>query len=264
MKKIAKFLIPALMATTASTAFADHTSASLKHFSKAQQVELAQFMKQFIIQHPQLILESVQRMQAEQQAMQAMKGRKAVVKYAAQLTQDKYSPTVNKGPVTLVEFFDYQCSVCAGEFPTVNTFISKHPNVRVVFKNFAIFGPASQYAAKTSIAAYMQGEKQFFAFHNAMFKSGLIEGKLKTADVNRIAKSISGLNFSELQKDIKLKSVTNELKANYKLAQALNLSGTPALIVLPTNPHSKKMKDLTFIPGAAPMGALNAAVKKLS
>ncbi len=232
-------------------------------FTPAQRQELNQYMHQYIMNNPQVIIQAVQKMQLQEQVKRAQQGRQGIIKNIANLTQDKYSPAINSGPVTLVEFFDYQCSVCHMVYPAVAKFIQQHPNVRVVFKEFPIFGPASEFAAKASIAARLQGQKQFLAFHEALFKSGLMEGKLTDADVLSIAKQ-AGLNMAQLQKDMNSPTVTNEIKATNKLAQDIQLQGTPAFILLPSDPNNKTMlKKMIFIPGAVRPGDLDQALQKI-
>lgn len=263
MRNLFKSIVCGTTIAVTSLCYAATAQPTLKSFNSAQQQELNRYMKQFIMNNPQIIMQSLQKFQLQAQLRRVEEGRQGVLKHAKELTHDKYTPSINKGPVTLVEFFDYQCSVCHMMFPIVEKFIKQHPNVRVVFKEFPIFGPASQYAAKVSIAARMQGQKKFMAFHNALFKSGLMEGKLKPADVNRIAKA-DGLNMTQLKKDLESPTVAKELKATYTLARDMQLQGTPAFVVMPTNPHDKTiLKDMTFIPGGVRPGDLDKAVKKI-
>lgn len=270
MRQLTQGLIAASLIATSSLAMAVAPAAPttapvapLAHFTPDQQQELKRYLATYIMQNPELLVASVQRMQAEQQMQQVDRGRKQAIAHAADLVQDKYSPTVHKGSVTLVEFFDYQCSVCHMVQPSVEQFIKAHPDVRVVFKSFPIFGPASQYAAKVSIAAGMQGSAKFLAFHQAMFKSNLMEGKLKTSDVDVIAKK-SGLDMALLKKDMQLPAVTDEIKLTYQLAQELHLVGTPAFVAMPTDITNKKMlANTAFIPGGTQLSGLEQAVTKL-
>lgn len=260
MKKLLNTMIAG--AAVVATSFAIAAPNTLKNFTPSQRSELNTYLKQYIMDNPKVIVASLQNMQLQARLKQAEAGRQGVIKNIKNLTQDKYSPAVNQGKITVVEFFDYQCSVCHMMFPVVTAFMQKHPNVRIVFKEFPIFGPASQFAAKVSIAARMQGQKKFMAFHDALFKSGLMEGKLQDKDVLRIAKQ-SGLNMSQLKTAMNSPKVATELKATYKLASDLQLQGTPAFVVLPTNSTSQAdLKKITFIPGAAQPGALDQAVKK--
>ncbi len=250
-----------IVAATTATCFASSTP--LKHFSKTQRHELDAYVKDYIMAHPQVIVQAIQKMQMEAQLKQIADGKKAVVANAKNLVSDQTSPAVNNGRVTLVEFFDYQCSVCHMVYPAVEKFSKAHQNVRIVYKPFPIFGPASQYAAKAAIASRLQGEKAFLAFHQAMFKSHLMEGKLKDKDVDAIAEKVD-LNMAELKRDMNSKAVENELKSTFKLAQNIKLSGTPAFMMMPTNPKDKKMlQRITFIPGGTQEQGLNQALAKI-
>ncbi|PHQ79944.1 MAG: disulfide bond formation protein DsbA [Coxiella sp. (in: Bacteria)] len=258
-----KLLIGSAALAFTTMTLAAPTATTLKHFTKAQRAELNTYMQSYIMNHPQVIVSAIQKMQADAQMKQVAAGRQAVATNVLALVQDKYSPAINSGPVTLVEFFDYQCSVCHMMYPQVEKFMKEHPNVRIVFKEFPIFGPASTYAAKISIAARLQGKTKFMAFHNGMFKSGLMEGKLKDTDVDRIAKT-AGLDMAKLKTDMNAKAVTNELKTTFTLAQKLKLPGTPAFVILPTDgKNAKMMKKITFIPGGTRYEGLQQALKKI-
>ena len=263
MSLLKKLALGTTLIAAATLSFAATNTSPLKHFSKAQQKELDTYVQTYIMDHPKVIMVSLQRMQMQARIDSMKVGQQAAIKDADLLVGSKISPTINKGPITVVEFFDYQCSVCHMVFPGIEKLAKENPNVRFVYKEFPIFGPASQYAAKVSIAAAQQGQDKFVAFHDALFKSDLMEGKLKTTDVDRIAAK-SGLNMKKIQQAVKSKAVLAELKQNYKLAQDLKLSGTPAFVILPTNPKDKtRLAKITFVPGAAQPAQLQAAIKKL-
>jgi protein-disulfide isomerase len=73
-----------------------------------------------------------------------------------------------KGKVTLVEFFDYQCGHCIDMAPVIGEIIKANPNVRVIFKEFPIRGPVSDYAARAALAANKQGK--YYQFSHANIK----------------------------------------------------------------------------------------------
>ncbi len=264
MSKIRTFFWATTLLST-SIAFAGNPpEAVLKNFSDTQRQELKQYMQQYLMSNPQVIVAAVQKMQLEQQAKQTAVSKNAAMAQAVALTQAKSSPTLNGGPVTVVEFYDYQCSVCHMMFSVTEQFRKDNPNVRFVLKEFPIFGPASEYAAKATIAAFLQGQDKFHALHNALFKSTLMEGNLKNTDVDAMAQK-AGLDMAKLKTDMDSAATKAELKQNYALAKALNLSGTPAFIVLPTDPSNKKqLQKLSFIPGGTDAHTLNQAVLQLT
>jgi protein-disulfide isomerase len=262
-----------LLGLVAGSVIAATTSAdvSLSKFSKVQQKQLNSYIDQrihdYILSNPKVIIESVQKMQQQAEEKKVGAGKKAAIEYAAKLVSTHGSPAVGpkNAPVTVVEFFDYQCSACHALYPQIKIIMKKNPNIRYVYKEFPIFGAASEFAAKAAIAAQKQGK--FAALHDALFTSNKLEGKLKKEDVLAMAKKV-GINIPKLEKDMQDPAIAQEIKANYDLAAKLKLPGTPALVVIPTPPKGKELSAADFsnrfgfFPGAAPANKIQAMIDK--
>ncbi|MCL9781652.1 thioredoxin domain-containing protein [Vibrio sp. S4M6] len=205
------------------------------------------------------------------QVPQAVK--QAIIDNSDQLAFDPQSPTIGRAdaPVTVVEFFDYQCMYCHKAFPLYEEYVKTHPNIRFVFKEFPFFGPVSRYAALVSLDAYKTGGQKLFAkYHNAQFTAKNSEGKgytdmlrtdkLTIEKVNDIAKSVG----IEVKSKSDLEKYAGEIKRNFKLASKISVRGTPTFIVLPTPLSGKQIKtdQISLIPGAVPMAYINQAVAK--
>lgn len=134
-----------------------------------------------------------------------------------------------KGKVTVVEFFDYQCSHCVNMLSVMDAIIKTNPDVHIVFKEFPIRGPISEFAARAALAANKQGK--YIQFNHALFMTNLM---LTEETVLQIAKS-TGLNMTKLKKDMSNSSIYNQLNHNLKLAHNLNVTGTPAFFIGKTN-----------------------------
>ncbi|MBX3708248.1 MAG: DsbA family protein [Gammaproteobacteria bacterium] len=161
-----------------------------------------------------------------------------------------------KGKVTVVEFFDYQCSHCMNMAPVIKTIIKTNPNVRIVYKDFPIRGPMSLYAARAALAANKQGK--YYNFNHAMLITRL---PLNEDNILDIAKSV-GLNVTQLKKDMNSHRVNKILQTNYDLARTLNLNGTPAFFISKSN--AKSSKDLNFVLGEMSSSELQDAINKAS
>ncbi len=171
---------------------------------------------------------------------------------AAQL----YNPQGNtiagnpNGNVTLVEFFDYNCPFCRGLQPTLKKLIAKNPNLRVVYKEYLLFGDASIPATAAALAAANQNK--YLDMHRALMSA---KHPLTQREVLIIGKSI-GLDPEILAKNMASSSIQNQMVANTMLASTLNLNAAPAFIITSTKAttHSNK--------GSAPqyvfMGSDNA------
>lgn len=158
------------------------------------------------------------------------------------------------GKVTVVEFFDYQCSHCTTMAPVIKSIIKSNPEVRIVFKEFPIRGPISNYASRAAIAANKQNK--YFAFNHALLSTNLT---LSEESILDIAKSV-GLNVNILKKEIHSSEVSSELKSNYALAKEFKVSGTPAFFIGKTN--ATNMSEVDFVLGEMTQGELQDAIDK--
>lgn len=184
-----------------------------------------------------------------------------IQKNANQLYHHEGDPIVGnaEGGVTLVEFFDYRCIHSANSADAVNNLIKNNSNLRVIFKEYPIFGGASIYAAKAALAANKQGK--FIELHNALFKAGkgLTESK-----VIEIAKA-EGLDIKQLQEDMKSTAIQEELQAAKSLALNLKLKVTPAFIIGKTsNTNTAKTSTTDYFIGEIGLPRLQKSVKNKS
>src|SRR5690606_39684088 len=98
-------------------------------------------------------------------------------------------------PISMVEFFDYNCGFCKRSVSDVVSLIDTDPDLRVVLKEFPILGPNSVFASRAAIAARKQGK--YWEFHLAMMRA---RGTNDPAQVMRIAEEV-GLDTDQLEAD---------------------------------------------------------------
>lgn len=227
-------------------------------FTPEQEARIGEITKDYLLAHPEVLVEVSQKLQAQQQEKQQQAMTAAVVQNQAALLNDKGTPSYGPADakVTVVEFFDYQCIYCARLAPELEKVIKANPNVRFVFKEFPIFGqrwPASLNAAKTGLQIWQAGGADaYLKYHNALFATGHNEGKLTQSDINAAAKK------AEYVAKKNAPAVGNTLDGINTLAQQLGFSGTPALVVLPSTGASAD--NVTVIPGYTSAEALQQAI----
>lgn len=130
-----------------------------------------------------------------------------------------------RGNVTIVEFFDYNCWHCITMAPVIDAIIRSNPNVRVVFKEFPIRGPESDYASRVALIAHKQGK--YYRFSHTLLTA---HQPLTEALVRKVARD-AGINMHSLNKDLQDSNITRQLRNNHQIALALNLTGTPAFFI---------------------------------
>ena len=196
-------------------------------FSDAQKKELGEIVRQYLLENPEVLLDVSKALEAKQQQAEAQQRAQVLQSNADQIfrSPNDYVAGNPKGDVTLVEFFDYNCGWCKKGFPEVVNLIEKDKNLRVVLKEFPIFGGDSDYAAMAAIASRKQNK--YWELHQALFSH---EGKITKDLVDEIAAK-QGLDMEKLKADMKDPSVAQELAATHALAQSLSINGTPAFIV---------------------------------
>ncbi len=223
-------------------------AAALAEFDAKQRDEIGAVVREYLLKNPEILLELSRELEKRQQMAEDLQRETAVAENAAELFHSKTDFVAGnpKGDVTMVEFFDYNCSWCKKGLPEVLSLIEGDKNLRIVMKEFPIFGEGSEYAARAALAANKQGK--YWEFHLAMLAH---EGKLAQEEVDRIAVA-QGLDLAMLQRDMESAEIADIIARNQKLAQALAINGTPAFII-----------DRRVVPGYLPKEGLAAAVKEI-
>lgn len=221
-------------------------------FTPAQQQGIEQIVHHYLVTHPEILVETSQALQTEQNKQQQDDVTKTIMSNKEQLFHDPYTPTFNKkdSKAYLVEFFDYQCGHCRSVAPEVTDLLIHDKNLTVIFKELPIFGGASDDAAKMALVAYQQGH--YLALHNALFNANDLLTKQGIIDM---AKKV-GVSSTDFSTVINNPSYEKQIQNNFALAQKLGIIGTPAFII--SNAAQTKFQ---LIPGATDKQGLKTAIQ---
>lgn len=132
-----------------------------------------------------------------------------------------------KPDVVIVEYFDYNCPYCKKLVPALKVLLAQDPKVGLVYKDWPILGPVSEYAAASALAAGWQGK--YLAAHDALIGGPRLAQDDQVDDILQHA----GVNMDALKKDRvgHAKDIAALLGRNDDEANALTLKGTPGLVV---------------------------------
>ena len=165
----------------------------------------------------------------------------------SEIQNDPVAPTIapQGHDVTVVVFADYQCPFCRKLHPTLETLIEEDPKVKVVFRDWPVFGAGSEEAARAAIASTWQDKHA--AFNDAMMT---MPGRV-TSESIRAAADKAGVDWAKLEADLAAHEdeIEGALRRNAQYAAMLGLQGTPAMLVGPY-----------LIPGAIGVAGLREAV----
>ncbi|HIC65755.1 MAG TPA: hypothetical protein EYO87_07150 [Paracoccus sp.] len=90
---------------------------------------------QAIRENPQIIIEAIQSLEADQAAAQSQAQSDVLTNQRDLLERDPNAPVLGNpdGDVTVVEFFDYNCPYCRRAMAEVEGLVEDDENVRLVF-----------------------------------------------------------------------------------------------------------------------------------
>ena len=148
------------------------------------------------------------------------------------LLSDPQTPVAGdpKGDVTIVAFFDYNCPYCMKAEPALLKLLETDKHIRLVYKDWPIFGDVSVYAARIALAANFQGK--YAAVHDALMATR--RKKATQAEVRQIAIA-AGADGERLDADLASHSAEIDaiLKRTDKQATAMGFAGTPVFLIGP-------------------------------
>ena len=142
------------------------------------------------------------------------------------LERDPTAPVLGnpKGNITLTEFFDYNCTFCRKMPATIQKLIAADPQLRIVYREWPIFGEGSDFAAQAALAALAQGK--YWQMHAGLMAE---RGRLTEAGVMRVAASV-GLDEARLRQDMQAPNVLKHIEMSHLLAEHMGIDGTPSFI----------------------------------
>lgn len=194
---------------------------------QGQNAAFEQRVRDYLIENPQVLVESLQRMQERQRASQTDGVARIIASRSEEIFNDPTTPVGGnpQGDVSLVEFFDYNCPYCRRVASTLAQIEESDPNLRIVYKEWPILGQSSVFAARAALASRKQDK--YAAFHNALMQASR---RVDEGTVLEIAAQV-GLDVAQLKQDMEAPEITRAITRNRELAKALRISGTPSFVI---------------------------------
>ncbi|HEX4508064.1 MAG TPA: DsbA family protein [Alphaproteobacteria bacterium] len=197
-------------------------------FNDAQKAGIESIVHDYLLKHPEIILQAVEAYQANLQADKDKAAKEELTKRQADLLHDPATQVLGNAAseCAIVEFFDNQCPYCQANEPEIQKLLKDDNKVKLVLKEFPILGPISLVASKAALASVKQGK--YPQFHEALLAhKGHYD---KAALVDEIAKSV-GLNLDQLHKDMGSPEIQAEIDKTLELGRALDINGTPGFVI---------------------------------
>lgn len=184
-------------------------------------------VRAYLLAHPEVLRETAEALDKKDADDGVAKMTAAINANRAALERDSRDLVVNPGgKITVVQFFDYNCTWCKASAPEVLALMKARPDVRFVFKDWPVVGgAASDHAARVAFGLRAQKGDGIGLY------TDFISARPLDADaVERITTS-KGLNASALETAANDRGAEKYISDTKALAEKLRLSGTPAFIV---------------------------------
>ncbi|MCO6416948.1 DsbA family protein [Siccirubricoccus sp. KC 17139] len=201
--------------------------ATAQPFTPEQRAAIVDIMREALRRDPSILRDALGALEAAENEARDGAARNAVRANAAALFRDPRDPVLGnpQGSVTLVEFFDARCGYCKQLHPVMEELLRRQPDVRLVLKDLPILGPNSRSASRALLAAQAQGK--YAALQDALMR---LREEPTEAVLRREAERV-GADWARIRRDMEDPEIQRRLEGNGRLAMALRIEGTPALVI---------------------------------
>jgi len=188
--------------------------------TETDRAELNEMIRDYILANPEVVREALidlGRREERQRVEMAM----------TLLREDAGDPVLGNpdGSFVIYEFSDYNCGYCKRVFQPLQELIAGDSDIKLIIKEFPILSETSLLAAQAAVAAQAQGV--FPEFHIAMMTARGAISMDSIIDAARVA----GADTARLQADMNSPAVAAIIERTRSAAQALDISGTPGLVI---------------------------------
>jgi protein-disulfide isomerase len=200
--------------------------AHAEEFTGEQRAEIVNIVREALKKDPSILRDAVVALQTDDGEREKVASRAAVVANRDILISPRDPVGGNPhGSVTIVEFFDVRCPYCRKMEPAMTALLADDRDVRLVYKDLPILGPASVIGTRALLAA--QKQNAYEKLRDAVMR---MPPDITRAAIETEAQKL-GLDTPRLMRDMDDASIQPRIDANLHLAQRLNIQGTPAMIV---------------------------------
>lgn len=205
-------------------------------------------IRAYLLDNPEVLIEAISVLEARQEAAQAQSDADLILSNSDAIYNDGASFVGGnpEGDITIVEFLDYRCGYCKQSHPEVTQLLGDDGNIRFIIKEYPILGEQSVLAARFALSVkQVEGDQAYFDVHNALMQD---RGQVTEGSLRRLARSLD-LDARAIMNGMDAPEIDSIIQANYALAQALRISGTPGFII-----------GQTMMRGYAPLESMQAIV----
>lgn len=208
-----------ILAGAPGTTTAPDSGSPLAAIDAGRRAEIETVVEAYILDHPEIIPQALERLQQRESAAAISKLRPAIEQPFAGAWGGN-----PKGDVVITEYSDFACTFCRRSLPDVERLLKADPGVKIVYRELPILTAQSGPAAKVGLAAARKG--RYRDYHLALFALG------QPSDANILtAAAKAGMTPDDVAAARSDPALDREIASNVSVAQQLRFEGTPSFVV---------------------------------
>jgi protein-disulfide isomerase len=137
------------------------------------------------------------------------------------------------GPITVVEFADFECPVCRNLHEALRGLLPKYPQVRLVFKDFPLeqVHPWARTGALAGRCAYQQDPKAFWKMYDYLYDNQDLISAANAWDKMMDFAGQAGLDKDAFRACMTTPEAASAVDASIANGKLMDVSSTPTLFV---------------------------------
>ena len=226
MKALMTAALMAAALATPATAF------DPANMTETERAAFGEAVRDYIMQNPEVLIESLNAMEAKRLANEAENDKLLVAANKAEIFEDGHSWIGGNpdGDLTIVEFIDYRCGYCRRVAPEVDEVVAKDGHIKLILKEFPILGQESDLASRYAIAVkQIAGGETYKTVHDKLYE---MRGAVTIEALNAISQEL-GLDAQGIVQRMNTEEESAEIRKNRQLAEKMQIMGTPTFVIGP-------------------------------
>lgn len=187
-------------------------------------------VRAYLLENPEVLLEAMNELEMREQVAAAERDKQMLAEQSEAIFNDPASWVGGnpEGDITVVEFIDYRCGYCRKAWQEVDALVEQDGNIRFVLKEFPILGEQSVLSSRFAIAVLqLHGGEAYKTAHDALLS---MRADASPEALARVAEEM-GLDPQPILDRMNADEVTKVIEDNHRLAQTMEISGTPTFVV---------------------------------
>lgn len=222
----------ALLSVTLTVAAVFSQCSPFVSLAKAESLDrpaVEKIIREYLLENPELMIEVQDALEKKQRELQAAQQAATLEARKDDIYNSPNQMIIGDpdAPVTLVEFFDYNCGFCRRALADMDKIVSENPDVKFVMKEFPVLGEASLEAHRISLAIIRLYPELYDRFHRQLLS---LDGRKDGQSALNLAVEL-GADAEALTAESAKPEIMDAVREVYELADGLGITGTPSYVI---------------------------------